>query len=89
MSPSISRAKYTALLLWPIRMSHRACQDDVGIFRVDGQVSDASGFFLPGLAGIGRFVNSLAHRDVTPNPRFAGSGPNDIRIGRRNRQRSD
>src|SRR5205807_1656308 len=56
-------------------------------------MTDATGFLkphqLPGLARINRFVDSLPYRDMTANPRFAGSGPNDVRIRRSNRQRAN
>ena len=45
---------------------------------------------VPGLAGIGGLVDAVSH-DVarTNHPGFAGSGPDRVRIGRRDRERAD
>src|SRR5205823_6016074 len=43
----------------------------------------------PRLAGIDRFVNSIADRKVRPMQSFTAAGVNDIRICRRNRNRAD
>ncbi len=84
---AVCRTINAALRLWAIAMAHRGGQYDVGIPRVNNDARDAAGLFeshqLPGLAGVGGFVNSGAHGNVTANRGLARAGPNDVRVGRR------
>src|SRR2546421_7734936 len=93
MSTAVSRAKHAALLLWAISVAQRARQDDVRILWINHDVTNTSCFLkphqFPGLARVRRFVDALAHRDVTANPGFAGAGPDYIWIRWRDGQRAD
>ena len=49
-----------------------------------------SPMLLPGGAGVGGLVDAVAHHvAVADRPRFAGAGPHDARIRRRDRERAD
>src|ERR1041384_3188142 len=93
MRAAVSCAKHTSLRLWSIRVPQSARHHDVRILRINHEMTDAPGFLethqLPGLAGISRFVDSLPDRDMTADPSFTSSRPNNIWIRRSNRQRSN
>ena len=85
---AVRRPVDAALLLRAGRAAERAGEDDVRVRRVDDDPADAArlaqAHVRPGLAGVGRLVDAVAHHvDVADGPRFARSGPDDTRRGRR------
>src|SRR5581483_5446034 len=86
-------SKNPALLLRSVRRAERAGNHDLRVGRVDHDAADPARLVephaRPRLAGVGRFVDAVADGDVAANPRFAGAGPDDIRIRRRDSERSN
>ena len=91
---AIGRAKDSALFVRPERMSERRDENDVGIVRIDDQrgrcgachrVRCASRSCPPST----RFVHAIAKRNVAANAGLARAHVNDVRIGGRDRNRSD
>ena len=75
-----------ALLLRTGEASRGADIDDVGVGGVDDNAGDAAGFVEahvgPGGAGVGRFVDAVAHHvAVADGPGFAGADPDSFGIG--------
>src|SRR2546430_7514666 len=54
--PTVSRAKYSTLLVWSKGVAQGSDQDDVGVFRIDKDAADlprvAQAQMRPGLTGI-------------------------------------
>jgi hypothetical protein len=77
----------------PVRRAQRAREHNLRIRRIDDDATDSSGLFeahpRPRLAGVRRFVDAFANRDVAADPRLAGARPDDTWIRRRHRQRAD
>ena len=90
---AVSCPEDAALGLRPVRRAQRACENDLRIGRIDDDAADAAGLVQtharPRLAGVHRLVDAVADRDMAANPRLARSGPDDVRIGRRNGERAD
>ena len=82
-----------ALLLRAVGMPQRADVDDVGIGRMDGEPGNAARLLQPherpGPAGVGRLVDALPDGDVAADLTLAGTGPDDVGIGRGHPQRAD
>ena len=79
----------------PVSRPWRADVDDVGVGRMDEDARDAAGLdeahVLPGLAGVVRDVDAVAHDvAVADDPGFAGPDPDDvgIAVGDGNRRQS-
>jgi hypothetical protein len=70
-------------------MSEGRDQRDVGIARVDDDCSDVTRVLeadiLPSSAGVSRFVNAIAVRDVAPKAGFSAARIKHVRIGVRHR----
>ncbi len=84
----------TALLLRAGEAAGGAHVDDIGIGGVHDDAADAAGFVEahmgPGLAGVGRLVDAVAHHvAIADGPGFAGPGPDDVVIRARERERAD
>src|SRR6185295_9642675 len=91
---AVGRAEHAALLLRPGDAADGTGEDDVGIRRVDDDAADAAGLVEPlvhpGAAGVNRLVDPVADDIAVANrPRFASTGPDDARIGRRHGERAD
>src|SRR6185312_8720575 len=91
---AVGGAEHAALLLRRRSTPQRAHEHVVGIARVDHDARDASGFrqahVLPVLAGIGGLVHAVTdHVAWTDHPWLAGTHPDRIGIGRRDRKRAD
>src|SRR4030095_13942580 len=85
---AVGRAENTTLLLRRGDPPNRTREDDVGIGGMDEDAADAAGLVeagvRPGLAGVERLVDAVAdHVAVANRPGFAGPGPDDAWIGRR------
>src|SRR5580698_1381639 len=83
-----------ALLLRTGHPSEDAGEDDVGVAGVDDDSPNAPGLRQshvgPGLAGIERLVDAVAHDVAVANrPRLAGAGPHHAGLGRTHRQGAD
>src|SRR6185295_13375146 len=89
----VTGAVDAALLLRTVGVAERAGQHDVRIARVDDDAADpprrVEAAVRPRLAGVCRLVDAVADRDVAADERFAGAGPDDVRVRRRDRQRAD
>ena len=74
-------------------MAERRHKGDVGILRIDGDSSDLARVgqagVLPCPAGIDRLVDTVAVREVAADIGLAHTDVNDVRIRRRNRNRTD
>ena len=90
---AVFRPEHAAIGLRPVAESERRGEHDVRVARIDHHAPDAAGLLQPhqrpALAGVDRFVNTGARRDVTADPCFARARPDDVRIARRHGQRSD
>src|SRR5260370_14761141 len=90
---AVGGAKDAALLLRAVRMPQRAREHDVRIARIDADAADTRGPIEPQmdprLARVGRKEDADANRDVAADEGVTGSSPDDVRIGRSNRQRTN
>ena len=91
---AVGRAVDAALLLRRGDAPHDAREDDVGVRRMHEDAADAAGLVeshvRPRAAGVHRLVDAVAdHVAVANRPRFAGAGPDDVRIGGRDGERAD
>ena len=87
-------AIHAALLLRPGRAAKGTDIHKIRIRRMHDDLADASDFLetdvLPRRARIGRLVDAVAHHvRVADGPRFAGAGPHNSRVRRRNRECPD
>ena len=94
MLTAIGGAEDAAFLLRPSRAPQNTGKHDVRIRGMNDDPADAAGIrqahVRPGLAGIGRFVDSIAHHvAVADYPGLASSRPYRARIRRCYRQRAD
>src|SRR5215213_2205405 len=66
---------------------------DVRVVRVDADLADVARITQPAVGpappGVGTAVDAVAMGDVDTDGRFAGTSVDDVRVGRRNRQRAD
>src|SRR2546423_145493 len=90
---AVGRPEHAALRLRTERRPQRARENDLRVHRIDDDTADAPDLLephaRPGLAGVARFVDPLADRDVTANPCLAGPGPDNVWIRWRDRERAD
>src|SRR5205085_6909428 len=90
---AIERAKEAALGVRAVRMAEHSDKNAVGIARINGDGTDllavAQAEMLPGLAGVGGFVDAIAGREVGAAQSFAAAHVNNFRIGGRDGQRAD
>ena len=90
---AVGRAIDAALRLRSIRVTQRRDVDDVGIRGVHDDASDPARVLEtgagPGLSRVRRFEHAPADGNVAADEGLAGSGPDDIRIGRRDGKRTD
>ena len=81
-----------AFRVGPIRMAERGDVDDIGIGGVHANARDrlriAQADVLPGLAGVGRFVHTVALHHVTAQFRLAHPDVDHIRIRSTHRHRA-
>src|SRR5207244_3037124 len=78
-----------ALLVRSPQAAERADINDVGILRMNGDAADLERFFeahvRPGLATVGRFVDAVAPAGGVARVVLARADPDDLRIGRGDR----
>src|SRR5262249_26370937 len=90
---AVRRPEDAALLLRSVRRAERARHDDLRICRIDDDAADAAGLLeaaqRPRLAGVGGFVDPAADRNMAADPRFTRSGPDEVRIGGCDGERTD
>ena len=90
---AIERAINSALSVRAVRMSHGRYKHTIRIVRIDEDGADllrvTQSKVLPGLAGIGGFVDSISYREIGPAQSFAAAHVNDVRIRRCDRQSPD
>src|SRR5579862_10018921 len=74
---AIRCAEDATLRIWPVSMSQRGHESDVGILRIDDHLADnpavAQSNIFPRFAAIERLVDSIDLRNVSPNACLAGS----------------
>jgi hypothetical protein len=74
-------------------MAEHGDEQPVRVARIDGHLGNllavAQAEMCPRLAGIGRFVDAVAGRQVRPRQTFAAADIDDVGIGRRYRDPSD
>src|SRR5205823_4836878 len=92
-SAAIERAEEAALGVRAVRMPEDGDKNAVGIARVNGDGTDllavAQAEMLPGLAGVGGFVDAVAGGEVGAAQSFAAAHVNNFGIGGRDGQRAD
>ena len=90
---AIGGSENTPLGLRTVGVSQRTGQHHVRVLGIDHQTGNASRLLQsherPRLARVEGLVDALADRDVAANLAFTRTGPDRIRIGSRNRQRTD
>src|SRR6185312_422698 len=81
------------LFVRPVGMAERGDKDAVGIERVDIHRRDhlavVEADVRPRLAGVGGFVHAVAGRQIGSNDTGARADVDDVRVGRRDRDRPD
>src|SRR5438128_2407675 len=91
--PAVGRSIDPALLLRSVAVSLSCDENDVRIFWIDRKSSDSSTLLQsharPRAAGVGGLIDSIADRDMTAYERLARSCPDDVRIRRRDCERTD
>src|SRR6202041_2878049 len=80
MLTSVDGAENASIGLRSSRAAQSAGENDVRVRRMDDDAADAAALRQahvgPGLAGIGRLINSIAHHVAIPDhPRLARPGP--------------
>ena len=94
MLPTVGRAVHAAILLRPSRPSQHAGKDNIRIRRVDHDPANTSGIgqphVVPSVAGIGRFVDPVAHYVAVANdPGLPGACPHRVRLRGRHCEGTD
>src|SRR5207237_1059773 len=84
---TITRAEDAALLIRTVRMAQRSHVDEVGVIRVDADLTNVSRIgeseVAPRLATVRRSVHTIAVRDVATDIGLAHADIHDVGIGRR------
>src|SRR5438094_717923 len=90
---AVCRPKDAALLVRPVRMAEGGDEEPAGVARVDGDHRDHLGVVeaevRPRLAGVGRLVHAVADGEIGSDNPGAAADVDDVRIGRRHRDRAD
>src|SRR5215472_10075369 len=90
---AISREINPALVARPVGMTESRGENAIGIVRVDRQRGNAlrvaQAEVLPRPACVGGLVNPVANGKIGARQAFAAANVNDVRIGRRHRDRAD
>ncbi len=93
MRATVGRFEDAAVGIVCIDVPHRGRIHDVRVARIDDDLSDRVRVpqtgVAPGLAGIGRLVDTVARNKRVADIRLARTGINDIRVRRRDRQRAN
>src|SRR5574341_562908 len=91
--PAVRGAKHAAVRLRSVAVPLGAGEHQVRVLRVNHHARDAAGVLEPhagpGLPRVQRLVDAVPQRDVAPDVRLAGPGPNNVGIGRCDGQRAD
>ena len=90
---AVGRAIDAALRAWPVRVTEDRGEQPVGVARIDDDHRDllpiAQAEVRPRLAGVGRFVDAVAHRQIRPRQPLAAADVDDVRVGRRDGDRAN
>ncbi len=90
---AVGRAVHAALGRVREHVAERADQHDVRVARIDDDGRDrvrrAQSHVRPGLAAVGRLVETVAPRHVVARVRLAGAHPHDVVVLRVDRDRAD
>ena len=90
--PAVPRAVDPALRVRAEGLAEDGRPGDVRVRRVDDHRADLAGLLAdvpPGLPGVGGLVDAVPLRDVAPDVRLARADVDDVRVGRRHRDRAD
>src|SRR6267378_5173707 len=91
--PAVRRPENSSLFVRSGTMAHRRNQDDIRIVRIDQDSSDMSRVLqsevLPVFPAVKGFVNSISIAAVGKNRIHTRSNVDDVRIRRRQRQRTN
>ncbi len=91
--PAVPRPVDAALLLGSVQVAERRHEHHVRVTRVDDDAPDPPDLLephvSPRLAAVRRAVDPVADRDVRADERLPGSGPEDVGVGGRERERAD
>ena len=91
--PAVGGFENAALIVRAELMPQRGYEDDVRIARIDEHFADLLGIFesdvLPGAAGVGGFVDSVAWRRVAADAGFAHARIDKVGIGFGDGDRAD
>ena len=90
---AVARAEHAAFGIRAVWMAERGDVDDVGVVRIHEDLADllrvAQADMRPAPAAVGGFVYAVALGDVRAHVGFAAAGVDDLRVGRRDRDRAD
>src|SRR2546425_7933812 len=85
---AIDRAIDAAFFIWTMGMSEGRDVDEIGVLRMDTNLADVACIFQayvrPGLATIGRFIDTVTMSHVAANCCLARPNVEDVGVGRRN-----
>ena len=90
--PAVPRAIDAALRVRAEGLAQDGRVGDVGVCRVDDHRADLAVLLphvLPRLAGVGGLVDAVSLCDVAADVGLAGADVDDVRVGRRHRDRAD
>jgi hypothetical protein len=90
---AVGRSENAPFFVWAVRMTQRRDKEPVRIARVDDDLRDllrvAKAVVRPGLAAVVRAVDAVARGEVRALISLAAAYIDDVRIGRRDRDRAD
>src|SRR4030042_367474 len=82
--PAIFGAEDAPLLLGAVAVPERSHEHDIGIAGVDGHPANPArlleAHMLPGLAGIGGFIDAVADRDIAADEGLTRPRPDDVGV---------
>jgi len=91
--PAVAGAVDAAIRVGAVDMAKRRDEDDVGVLWIDEDAADLARVVEtemgPGLSCVGRLVHAVAVRNLRPHVGLAGADVDDVRVGRRNADRTD